>query len=165
MNDIHFDIITCIYCGEPGRDRHHYKESVANSGRKRSYRKGETLPACRECNLLIGALTPTYTETCYLLYDKVSDRHKNILSIPKWDKEDLAELEGRLRRSVTSKIRKKKIIMERLDFLLKNAQSTLTYENIKDIIFYGFKRPKILVLFQFRYSFLLCPLSTNLCAQ
>ena len=128
MNDIHFDIITCIYCGEPGRDRHHYKESVANSGKKRS---------CRECNLLIGALTPTYTETCYLLYDKISDRHKKVLSIPKWDKEDLSELEGRLRRSVTSKIRKKKIIMERLDFLLRNAQSTLTYENIKDIIFYG----------------------------
>ena len=137
MNDIHFDIITCIYCGEPGRDRHHYKESVSNSGRKRSYRKGETLPACRECNLLIGALTPTYTETCYLLYDKVSNRHKNVLSIPKWDKEDLDELEGRLRKSVTSKIRKKKIIMERLDFLLRNAQSTLTYDNIKDIIFYG----------------------------
>ena len=92
MTDIHFDIITCIYCGEPGRDRHHYKESVANSGQKRRYKRGETLPACRECNMLIGALTPTYTETCYLLYDKVSDRHKNILSIPKWDKEDLAEL-------------------------------------------------------------------------
>ena len=137
MTDITFDIITCIYCGEPGRDRHHYKESVANSGQKRSYRKGETLPACRECNLLIGALTPTFTETCYLLYDKVSDRHKNILLIPKWDKEDLAELEGRLRRTTMSKIRKKKLRMERLDFLLRNAQSTITYENIKDIIFYG----------------------------
>ena len=137
MTDIHFDIITCIYCGEPGRDRHHYKESVANSGQKRRYKRGETLPACRECNMLIGALTPTYTETCYLLYDKGYLQSSGILSIPKWDKEDLAELEGRLRRSVTSKIRKKKIIMERLDFLLRNAQSTLTYENIKDIIFYG----------------------------
>ena len=104
MTDITFDIITCIYCGEPGRDRHHYKESVANSGQKRSYRKGETLPACRECNLLIGALTPTYTETCYLLYDKVSDRHKNVLSIPKWDKEDLSELEGRLRSPRVSRL-------------------------------------------------------------
>ena len=137
MTDITFDIITCIYCGEPGRDRHHYKESVANSGQKRSYRKGETLPACRECNLLIGALTPTFTETCYLLYDKVSDRHKNVLSIPNWEQEDLKELEGRLRRTTVSKIRKKKLIMERLDFLLRNAQSTITYENIKDIIFYG----------------------------
>ena len=72
------------------------------------------------------------------MYDKISDRHKKVLSIPKWDKEDLSELEGRLRRSVTSKIRKKKIIMERLDYdYIRNAQSTLTYENIKDIIFYG----------------------------
>ena len=137
MMDIHFDIITCIYCGEPGKDRHHYKESVANSGQKRSYRKGETLPACRECNLLIGSLTPTYSETCYLLYDKVSDRHKKVLSIPNWEKEDLAELEGRLRRTTVSKIRKKKIIKERLNFLLRNAQSSLTYEHIKDIVFYG----------------------------
>ena len=135
--EINFDIITCIYCGEPGKDRHHYKESIANSGQKRSYRKGETLPACRECNLLIGSLTPTFTETCYLLYDKVSDRHKKVLSIPNWEKDDLAELEGRLRRTTVSKIKKKKIIMERLDFLLRNAQSTITYENIKDIIFYG----------------------------
>ena len=134
---INFDIITCIYCGEPGRDRHHYKESVANSGQKRRYKRGETLPACRECNMLIGALTPTYTETCYLLYDKVSDRHKNVLSIPNWEQEDLKELEGRLRRTTVSKIRKKKLIIERLDFLLRNAQSTITYENIKDIIFYG----------------------------
>ena len=134
---INFDIITCIYCGEPGRDRHHYKESVANSGQKRRYKRGETLPACRECNLLIGSLTPTYTETCYLLYDKVSDRYKNVLSIPNWEQEDLKELEGRLRRTTVSKIRKKKLIMERLDFLLRNAQSTITYENIKDIIFYG----------------------------
>ena len=89
---INFDIITCIYCGEPGRDRHHYKESVANSGQKRRYKRGETLPACRECNMLIGSLTPTYTETCYLLYDKVSDRHKNVLSIPNWEQEDLKEL-------------------------------------------------------------------------
>ena len=134
---INFDIITCIYCGEPGRDRHHYKESVANSGQKRRYKRGETLPACRERNMLIGSLTPTYTETCYLLYDKVSDRHKNVLSIPNWEQEDLKELEGRLRRTTVSKIRKKKLIMERLDFLLRNAQSTITYENIKDIIFYG----------------------------
>ena len=137
MTDITFDIITCIYCGEPGRDRHHYKESVANSGQKRRYKRGETLPACRECNMLIGSLTPTFTETCYLLYDKVSDRHKNVLSIPNWEQEDLKELEGRLRRTTVSKIRKKKLIIERLDFLLRNAQSTITYENIKDIIFYG----------------------------
>ena len=134
---MNFDIITCIYCGEPGKDRHHYKESIANSGQKRSYRKGETLPACRECNLFIGSLTPTFTETCYLLYDKVSDRHKKVLSIPNWEKDDLAGLEGRQRRTTVSKIKKKKIIMERLDFLLRNAQSTITYENIKDIIFYG----------------------------
>ena len=134
---INFNIITCIYCGEPGRDRHHYKESVANSGQKRRYKRGETLPACRECNSLLGPLTPTYTEACYLLYDKISHRYKKVLSIPEWDKEDLKELEGRLRRTTMSKIRKKRFIMERLSHLLKNAQSPLTYVEIKDIVLYG----------------------------
>ena len=45
-----FNVSTCIYCGDIGKDRHHYKESVANSGRKRSYKKDEVLPTCRECN-------------------------------------------------------------------------------------------------------------------
>lgn len=135
MND--FNIITCIYCGEPGKDRHHYKESVANSGQKRRYKRGETLPACRECNVLIGSLTLSYSETCYMLYDKLSDRYKDILSIPDWDKEDLKELEGRLRRTTMSKIKKKKFILERLAHVLSNAQSPMTYKEIRDIVFYG----------------------------
>ena len=105
---INFDIITCIYCGEPGRDRHHYKESVANSGQKRRYKRGETLPACRECNRLIGSLTPTYTETCYLLYDKVSDRHKNVLSIPKWEQGRFIRIRREIKKNHNVKNKKEK---------------------------------------------------------
>lgn len=72
-----------------------------------------------------------------MLYDKLSDRYKDILSIPDWDKEDLKELEGRLRRTTISKIKKKKFILERLAHVLSNAQSPMTYKEIRDIVFYG----------------------------
>ena len=133
-----YGITACIYCGEPASDRHHYKESIANSGRKRRYaNKEETLPTCRECNLLLGSLNPSYTESCYFLYDKVSTRHKNVLQMPNWDKAELSHIAGHLRRTTRSKLSKKKITMERLKHLLDNAQSPMTYKEIRDIVRFG----------------------------
>ena len=130
-----FDIKTCIYCGDIWRiERHHYKESVANSSRPRKYKQGDTLPTCRECNVLIGASNPSYIDCCYILHEKVSWRHKNLLGMPNWSKEELYELSKSLRRKTKLAIRKKGIHMDRLDQLLKNAQSPLTYEEIKDVV-------------------------------
>ena len=131
------NIITCIYCLEPASDRHHYKESIANSGKKRRFKRGETLPTCRECNMLLGSLNPSYTECCYFLYDKVSARHKDVLQMPEWNEEELSRIAGHLRRTTRSKLSKKKITMERLSQLLKNAQSPMTYKEIKDIVRFG----------------------------
>ena len=133
-----FNIKTCIYCGDTWRiERHHYKESVANSGKKRTFRKGTTLPTCRECNALLVAAYPSYIDCCYILYEKVSTRHKNLLSMPSWTKEELHEISKNLRRKTKLAIFKKKIHMNRLEQLLKNAQSPLTYQHIKDIVLYG----------------------------
>ena len=133
-----FNIKTCIYCGDIWRiEKHHYKESVANSGRKRTFGKKNTLPTCRECNALLGASNPSYIDCCYILYEKVSTRHKNLLSMPSWTKEELHEISKNLRRKTKLAIFKKKIHMNRLEQLLKNAQSPLTYQHIKDIVLYG----------------------------
>ena len=75
-----FHAKTCIYCGDIWRiEKHHYKESVANSGRKRTFSKKNTLPTCRECIALLGASNPSYIDCCYILYEKVSSRHKDLL--------------------------------------------------------------------------------------
>ena len=129
---------TCIYCGDIWRiENHHYKESVANSGRKRSFTKKNTLPTCREGNNLLGASNPSYIDCCYFLYEKVSNKHKDLLGMPNWTMEELKELSKNLRRKTKLAMRKKKIHMDRLQQLLENAQSTLTYNNIKDIVIYG----------------------------
>jgi len=129
---------TCIYCGDIWRiENHHYKESVANSGRKRNFTKKNTLPTCRECNNLLVASNPSYIDCCYFLYEKVSNKHKNLLSMPNWTIEELKELSKNLRRKTKLAMRKKKIHMDRLQQLLENAQSTLTYKSVKDIVIYG----------------------------
>jgi len=110
-----FNISICIYCGDIGKERHHYKESVANSGKKRSYKRNEVLPTCRECNSLLGTVNPEFIECCYILYDKVSQRHKDIISMPEWDEEELNELSGHLKRQIKASLSRKKIHLERLN--------------------------------------------------
>ena len=132
-----FNISICIYCGDIGKERHHYKESVANSGKKRSYKRNKVLPTCREYNSLLGTVNPEFIECCYILYDKVSQRHKDIISMPEWDEEELNELAGHLKRQIKASLSRKKIHLERLNELLSNAQSNLTYHEIREIIEYG----------------------------
>ena len=70
-----FHAKTCIYCGDIWRiEKHHYKESVANSGRKRTFGKKNTLPTCRECNALLGASNPSYIDCCPIISFFVIDR-------------------------------------------------------------------------------------------
>ena len=89
----HFHAKTCIYCGDILRiEKHYYKESVAHSGKKRTFSKKNTLPTCRECNALLGASNPSYIDCCYILYEKVSSRQKDILSMLNWTKDELSEL-------------------------------------------------------------------------
>jgi hypothetical protein len=85
----------------------------------------------------LGASNPEYTECCYILYDKVIQRHKDIISMPDWNEEELNELAGHLKRQIKSSLSKKKIHLERLNELLNNAQSNLTYNEIREIIEYG----------------------------
>ena len=133
-----FHIKTCIYCGDIWRiEKHHYKESVANSGKKRSFAKRNTLPTCRDCNGLLGAANPSYIDCCYILHEKVSWKHRDLLGMPNWTKEELAELSKSLRRKTKLALHKKEIHMDRLDQLLKNAQSPMTYDEINDIVRYA----------------------------
>ena len=54
--------------------------------------------------------------------------------MPNWTKEELVELSKSLRRKTKLALHKKEIHINRLEQLLKNAQSPLTYEEIKDIV-------------------------------
>ena len=80
---------------------------------------------------------PSYIDCCYILHEKVSARHKDLLGMPNWTKEELAELSKSLRRKTKLALHKKEIHIDRLDQLLKNAQSPMTYDEINDIVKYA----------------------------
>ena len=131
-----YKIDTCVYCNDFAFHKHHYKESVANSGKKRKHQtsKKDTVPTCVECNILIGSNDLTYQEACYILYDKVNARHKAILAMPDWDKEELEELSGNLKRKIKASMTFKVIAIERLSNLLTNAESNMTNDMLKLIL-------------------------------
>jgi hypothetical protein len=130
-----YNIDRCVYCHDLAFHRHHFKESVANTGKKRKKpKKKDTVPTCVECNVLIGAANPEYQECCYILYDKVAARHKDILSMPNWDEDDMEELSGHLKRKIKASMTYKRMIGERLSNLLTNAQSNMTNDMLKLIL-------------------------------
>ena len=130
-----YKINRCVYCHDLAFERHHYIESVANSGLKRKKaRKRDTVPTCRECNVLIGSANPEYQECCYILYDKVSAGHKDILCMPDWDQDEIEKLSGHLKRKIKASMTYKRMVGERLSNLLTNAQSNMTNDMLKLIL-------------------------------
>ena len=122
----------CIYCGDIANHRHHYSESVSNSGSVRNY-SSETLPACSECNELLGAKNPEYPECCIYLYDKIKDKHSNLLKQPDWDEEELEEMSPRFKKNIISHINERNIHKKRLDNLIFNSDTYESYDYLRMI--------------------------------
>lgn len=126
--DREIKLIECIYCNDIAGCRHHYKESVANSGKKRGYAKDDVLPTCKECNALLSSRNPEYPDCCLFLYNEIKSRHKKILNQPNWDNEDLEEMSPKFKRNILATIKQRDIHKKRLDNLIHNSE---TYESYK----------------------------------
>ena len=129
--DREIKLIDCIYCNDIAGCRHHYKESVANSGRKRAYSKEDVLPTCKECNALLSSRNPEYPDCCLFLYNEIKDRHKKILKQPDWDEEELEEMSPKFKRNIIAHINERNIHKKRLDNLIHNSQTYDTYEYLR----------------------------------
>ena len=123
----------CIYCGDIANHRHHYEESVSNSGFVRNY-STETLPACSECNELLGTKNPEYPDCCLFLYNEIKDRHKKILNQPNWDDDDLEEMSPKFKRNILATIKQRDIHKKRLENLMVNYETYPTYEDLRNIL-------------------------------
>lgn len=79
------------------------------TGKQFSY--GEIVPACRECNGLLGdvALHTVSSRKTYLIgmYWK---RYRKLLASPEWEECELEELGDSLRKTITDQLRKKEEI-------------------------------------------------------
>jgi hypothetical protein len=132
--DREIKVIECIYCNDIAGCRHHYKESVANSGRKRGYSKEDVLPTCKECNALLSSRNPEYPDCCLFLYNEIKSRHKKILNQPDWDEDDLEEMSAKFKKNILASIKEREIQKKRLENLMINYETYPTYEDLRNIL-------------------------------
>ena len=114
-------MIECTYCGIPANALDHiipvlYTET---SRKNAKYTKETTVPCCNECNLILSSnWLPSISERAGYLIEKYNKKYKKLLSRPDWEDWEINELKGNLKRKILSNIENKKIIQERLKFLL-----------------------------------------------
>jgi hypothetical protein len=107
----------CYYCGliatttDHVRPRH-LRDRMEFVG---GWRGTETVPACRECNVLIGARWfGTITARKQFLKDKLRRRYAHELRIPAWSEAELAQLGPIMRGEVLAGLRRQHIVRQRL---------------------------------------------------
>ena len=80
----------CAYCGSPATDREHV---VPKSFRGNN----DTVPSCRECNLLAGDnVFDSFGEKRDFIRQKVEYRYRELISAPVWTQGEIDELAGNL---------------------------------------------------------------------
>ena len=106
----------CTYCGEHGDSLDHViPHSYDHVYKKRSYNRKEVVPACTECNSLLGnKLYFTIKDRAGYLHSKYQKRYKKILAYPVWDEEDLDEMSDNFRKSIVAGLDEAKIIKIRI---------------------------------------------------
>lgn len=108
----------CIYCGEPADTVEHlipwsFISRVYEKDRKL---KGFCTYACRECNTLAGnRLFFTFEERVKFVSDRLRKKHKKDMTVV-WDKSELSELHGNLKKWVRGKNFQNLLIRKRLSY-------------------------------------------------
>ena len=84
--------INCVYCGDWYQCRDH-PVSVAWSGYKRSYKPGEVVPACQDCNSRLNDV-PIFDLDRRARYLKplIEKRFRKWLELPEWEEEQLSNM-------------------------------------------------------------------------
>lgn len=107
----------CTYCGAAdGNNRDHVVPAAYAQNAKHFHT--ETVPACHECNTLLGSrlFVTIPTRAAYLLgaYER---RYKKLLSTPAWTDEELNDLGPSLRDSIVAAEAQRKTVAIRIEHL------------------------------------------------
>lgn len=85
----------CTYCGDPYGDTldHVVPHSYSGITTKKNYSRDHVVPACRECNTLLGAkmFTTVGTRAAYLA-GALGLRYAKALRMPYWSDDEIASL-------------------------------------------------------------------------
>lgn len=108
----------CFYCGEPATDLDHVIPQCMLRVKRRTkgrYQGDLVVPACRECNGLLGAaLLPTLEDRFYYARVKLADRYRKVIAMPDWEQDELDDLGPGMKADVIRAVNAKKKIEARL---------------------------------------------------
>jgi hypothetical protein len=109
----------CTYCGDPHGDEADHVIPKTTTGDREGLRQ-ETVPACRECNGLLGdkMYVTIQTRAAYLL-GAVEARYKKVISMPVWDDEELEDLGPNMRASIEAVLTRERVSSPRRDLRVK----------------------------------------------
>lgn len=97
---------TCTYCGVSHADTldHVIPRSVGGKLNE-GFKKTNTVPACRECNLLLSnRLFLTVGSRAAFLAGAIEGRYRKVLRLPKWSEDELEDLSGPMRRTIKAQV-------------------------------------------------------------
>ncbi len=108
----------CGYCGSTVSITRDHVIPSSWARESRSYRDGDTIRCCRECNSVLSdiALFSVESRANYLISEYIR-RYDAAIRTPNWSDEELAELDYSLRAKVESARFEKEFIMRRLSHL------------------------------------------------
>ena len=116
----------CYYCGQPASAVDHviprvllYQLGVLDDEETTHHLYGRhkvrTVPACRECNSILGSKYFSHLEERKAwLKDRLRQRYKGLLSMPDWSIDELTELDGSLQDYVIQSMRLKRLMRQRI---------------------------------------------------
>lgn len=113
----------CVYCGLPADSVDHViprayvsqiRDTIAPLD-KTLKAFGETVPACIQCNSILGASALfTMTERRSLVKERLRKKYKRLLAAPDWTHQELNDLDGTLRTHVIALQAAKDVVRARI---------------------------------------------------
>lgn len=100
----------CVYCGEVATTKEHFPPVSISM-------RGYILPACRECNISLGAeYGRDFTSRYELAKRRIGRKHSRALCFPDWSNEEIKELSHSMQSDVKKWIARKKKASNRLNW-------------------------------------------------
>ena len=113
----------CVYCGQlANTDEHFPPASKTNFG--------FLLPCCRECNNIAGTEHGSdFQKRVDHVKRGLSKKYRTILTIPRWDEDDLEELSGNLQRGIVRWQNQKRIAHSRIAWNVESYLASIDRNN------------------------------------
>lgn len=110
----------CVYCGMLADSVDHIIpiSILGKLSNLSNEIESNTIPCCRECNYLAGSsFFQSFADKKTYVNGQIRAKYYKTLRIPEWSKEELKDVGPNARTDICAFIRKKQIILERLEYV------------------------------------------------